>query len=172
MKKRRFDLRRGLRRELDLGVNAVLKMGGGNMHHTVKKPFENEEYGEGGITDAEMLQADQENQENAPEKTPANPPFIKPKVLMDATKLTPNDRILFAFGDCIMKGQTKLKTYSSAYRYLVTKLRSLGHKVVFYPEQFTSKRFPMTGTQMQFSGSNQVTNKLITIRFEYYTTLN
>jgi hypothetical protein len=58
-----------------------------------------------------------------------------------------------------MKGQTKLKTYSSAYRYLVTKLRRLGHKVVFYPERFTSKRFPMTGTQMQFSGSNQVTSK-------------
>ncbi len=104
------------------------------MHHTVKKPFADEEYGEGGITDAEMLQEDQENQENqenAPEKTPANPPFIKPKVPVDATKLTPNDQILFAFGDCIMKGQTKLKTYSSAYRYLVTKLRSLGHKVVF-----------------------------------------
>ena len=128
MKKRRFDLRRGLRRELDLGVNAVLKMGGGNMHHTVKKPFANEEYGEGGITDAEMLQ---ENQENAPDNAPANPPFIKDmtKVLVHATKLTPNDRIIFAFGDCIMKGQTKLKTYSSAYRYLVTKLRSLGHKV-------------------------------------------
>ncbi len=126
------------------------------MHHTVKKPFVDEEYGEGGITDVEMLQADPEN---APEKTPANPPFIKPKVLVDATKLTPNDQILFAFGDCIMKGQTKLRIYSSAYRYLVTKLRSLGHKVVFYPERITSKRFPMTGTQMQFSGSNQVTIK-------------
>jgi hypothetical protein len=34
------------------------------------------------------------------------------KVLVDAAKLTPNDQILFAFGDCIMKGQTKLKTYS------------------------------------------------------------
>jgi hypothetical protein len=146
-------------------------MGGGNMHHTVKKPFVDEEYGEGGITDSEMLQ---ENQENAPENAPANPPFIKDmiKVLVDATKLTPNDQILFAFGDCIMKGQTKLKTYSSAYRYLVTKLRSLGHKVVFYPERFTSQRFPMTGTQMKFSGANQVTNKLITIRFVYYTTLN
>ncbi len=44
------------------------------MHHTVKKPFANEEYGEGVLTDAEMLQADPEN---APEKTPANPPFIK-----------------------------------------------------------------------------------------------
>jgi hypothetical protein len=70
-------------------------------------------------------------------------------ISVDATKLTPNDRILFSFGDCIMKGQTKLKTYSSAYRYLDTKLRSLGHRVVFYPERFTSQRFPMTGTQMQ-----------------------
>jgi hypothetical protein len=26
-------------------------MGGGNIHHTVKKPFANEEYGEGGIAD-------------------------------------------------------------------------------------------------------------------------
>jgi hypothetical protein len=44
-----------------------------------------------------MLQADPEN---APEKTPANPPFIKDmtKVLVDAAKLTPNDRILFSFG--------------------------------------------------------------------------
>jgi hypothetical protein len=67
-----------------------------------------------------------------------------------------------------MKGQTKLKIYSSVYRYLVTKLRSLGHKVV---ERFTSQRFPMTGTQMQFSGSNQVTSKMITIRFVYYITL-
>ncbi len=56
MKKRRFDLKRGLHRELDLGVNAVLKMGGGNMHHTVKKPFANEEYGEGGITDEEIVE--------------------------------------------------------------------------------------------------------------------
>ncbi len=45
---------------MDLGVNAVLKMGGGNMHHIAKKPFANEEYGEGGITESEMLQADQE----------------------------------------------------------------------------------------------------------------
>jgi hypothetical protein len=64
---------------------------------------------------------------------------------------TPNDQILFAFGDCIMKGQTRLKTYSSAYHYLVTKLRSLGHGVVFYPERFTSQRFRMTGTQIQFN---------------------
>jgi hypothetical protein len=35
------------RRELDLGVNAVLETGGANMHHTVKKPFANQEYGEG-----------------------------------------------------------------------------------------------------------------------------
>ncbi len=69
------------------------------MHHTVKKPFANEDYGEGGITDAEMLQEDPDNApENAPEKTLANPPFIKPKV-----PLAPNDRILFAFGDWIMK---------------------------------------------------------------------
>ncbi len=54
MKKRRFDLRRGLRRELDLGVNAVLKIGEGGIS----------------ITDAEMLQADQEN---APDNAPANP---------------------------------------------------------------------------------------------------
>jgi hypothetical protein len=47
-----------------------------------------------------MLQADPEN---APEKIPANPPFIKPKVLVDATKLTPNHQILFSFGDWIMK---------------------------------------------------------------------
>jgi hypothetical protein len=68
-----------------------------------------------------------------------------------------------------MKGQTKLKIFSSAYRYLVIKLRSLGHKVVFYPEQFTSQlRFPMTGTQMQLSDSNKVTIKMITIRFVYY----
>ena len=53
-------------------------------------------------------------------------------------------------------------------KHLVTTLRSLGHRVVFYPERFTSQRFPMTGTQI---GSNQVTNKLITIRFVYYTTL-
>jgi hypothetical protein len=66
---------------------------------------------------------------------------------VDATKLTPNDRILFAFGDGIMKGQTKLKRPSLLP---IIKLRSLGHKVVFYPEQFTSQlRFPMTGTQMQ-----------------------
>ncbi len=76
------------------------------MHHTVKKLFADEEYGEEGITDEEMLQ---EDQEHVLEKTPANPPFIKDmiKVLVDATKLTTNDRILFAFGDCIMKGQTK-----------------------------------------------------------------
>jgi hypothetical protein len=117
---------------------------------------ENEEYGEGGITNAEMLQ---EDQENVRENAPANPPFIKDmtKVLVDATKSTPNDQILFAFGDCIMKGQTKI--YSSAYRYLVTKLRSLGHRVVFYPGRFISQRFPMTGTQMQFSGANQGTSK-------------
>jgi hypothetical protein len=98
MKKRRFDLERGLRHELDLGVNATIKTGGGLMGRK-----------------------------------------------SDGT-------ILFAFGDCVMS----IGKYSSSYRYLVTKLRSLGHKVVFYPEKWTSQRFPMTGEQMQASGSNQV----------------
>ena len=65
--------------------------------------------------------------------------------------------ILFAFGDCVMgKGKSKLKQYSSSYTYLVKKLRSLGYKVVFYPEQYTSQRFPNTGQVMEASGSNQV----------------
>lgn len=69
-----------------------------------------------------------------------------------------NDQILFAFGDCLMgRGDgKKIQSYSSSYRYLVQKLRSLGHKVVFYPEQYTSQRFSMTGTQIKASGSNQV----------------
>jgi hypothetical protein len=52
-----------------------------------------------------MLQADPEN---APDNAPANPPFIKDmtKVLVDAAKLTPNDRILFLL--VIMKGRTNL----------------------------------------------------------------
>ena len=104
MKKRRFDLMRALRHELDLGVNATLKTGGGSM----------------------------------------------------ATKS--DGSILFAFGDCLMSdsGRKKIKSYSSSYRYLVTKLRSLGHKVVFYPEHWTSQRFPMTGQKMKGSGSNEV----------------
>ena len=117
MKKRRFDYKRGLRHELDLGVNSVLKMGGGNMNQKSKI--------------SEKQEKDQVN---------------------------PNDQILFAFGDCLMgRGDGKnIQSYSSSYRYLVQKLRSLGHKVVFYPEQYTSQRFPMTGTQMKASGSNQV----------------
>jgi len=70
-----------------------------------------------------------------------------------------NGRILFAFGDCVMgRGHIRQlqQTYSSSYRYLVKKLRSLGHKVVFYPERYTSQRFPITGTQMEDSGSDQV----------------
>ena len=133
---------------------------------------------DGGIPDDEMMQVDLANPlyisasiaaaqsasalQSAPqtpslttEKVP-NARYVEKQVYVSADKLTPNDQILFAFGDCIMKGATKLKTYSSAYRYLVTKLRSLGHKVVFYPERFTSQRFPITGTQMEFSGSNQV----------------
>lgn len=115
MKKRRFDYKRGLRHELDFGVNAVLKMGGGNMNR-------------------------------------------KSKLSQDVESDKQNDQILFAFGDCLMgRGDgKKIQSYSSSYRYLVQKLRSLGHKVVFYPEQYTSQRFPMTGTQMQASGSNQV----------------
>lgn len=115
MKKRRFDLKRALRHESDLTVDAVIKMGRGNMNRKAKKLNEGD--------------------------------------------LGPNDRILFAFGDCVMgRGHNKklLQTYSSSYRYLVNKVRTLGHKVVFYPEQFTSQRFPITGTQMEDSGSNQV----------------
>ena len=106
MKKRRFDLQRALRRELDLGVSSAIKMGGGTM-----------------------------------------------------TEKSTSGSILFGFGECLMSdsGNKLIKTYSSSYRYLVQKLRSLGHKVVFYPEKWTSQRFPMTGEQMVASGSNQVT---------------
>jgi hypothetical protein len=111
MKKRRFDQKRALRHELDLGVNAALVMGDGSMNQ-VASEFKDD----------------------------------------------PRNQILYAFGDCVMgRGdKKKIQTYSSSYRYLVKKLRSLGHKVVFYSEPFTSQRFPITGTQMEASGWNQV----------------